>query len=55
MDQKVYNKKYRKIRELGQGAYGKINLAEIYGNSAQMGDDPHSRYVAVKKLLVDVS
>lgn len=29
MPDKVYKQKYRKIREIGQGAYGKINLAEI--------------------------
>lgn len=54
MDQKVYNKKYRKIKELGQGAYGKINLAERLGVDTTTGEDPHERYVALKKLLVDV-
>ena len=52
--QKVYNKKYRKMKELGQGAYGKINLAERIGAEGEGGEDPQNRYVALKKLLIDV-
>lgn len=54
MNDKVYNKKYRKILELGQGAYGKINLAEKVGGQSEVSEDPHERYVALKKLLIDV-
>lgn len=53
--EKVYNKRYRKIKEIGEGAYGKINLAERLEHSKEADEDFHNKYVALKKLKMDVS
>jgi len=52
MSGKVYNKKYRKIAEVGEGAYGKINLVENLEH--EMGSEEGSQYLAIKKMFIDV-
>ena len=45
----IFNKRYKFVDELGQGAYGKINLAEDIKSG-----DQRSKFVAIKKMLIDV-
>ena len=45
----LFNKRYKYIDELGQGAYGKINLAEDIKSG-----DQKDRFVAIKKMKIDV-
>ena len=54
MDEKVYNKKYRKIRQIGQGAFGKINLVERISTGSDANDSSNKDYLAIKKLFIDV-
>ena len=55
MADRIYNKKYRKVLEIGQGAYGKINLAELVDTSVEDHEgDYHFNYVALKKLMINV-
>mgnify|MGYP000564798327 CR=1 FL=1 len=52
MESRVFNKKYKKVQEIGQGAYGKINLAEVIDAENQNYLlDQRTSYVALKKLL----
>lgn len=58
MQNKLYNNRYRKIKEIGVGAYGKINLAEdtkMPHKPDTEGEDSTARFVALKKLKLDVS
>jgi serine/threonine protein kinase len=60
---KIYNKKYKVLTELGQGAYGKINLAENLEHKPKtldMDEDSKiqadlEKFVAIKKMKIDVS
>lgn len=44
---KVYKNRYRKVQEIGRGAYGKINLAE------DLDPETQAKYVAIKQLMVN--
>ena len=57
MAEKILADKYRKIMEIGQGAYGKIDLAEVVATNSEDKEEGESndRYVALKKLYIDVT
>lgn len=61
---KIYNNRYKVIAEIGQGAYGKIHLAEdlklrvssmdmeIEGGSEEKKET--EKYIAIKRMRIDV-
>src|SRR3990167_3198307 len=46
--------KYRRLREIGRGAYGMIYLAEITNLDPADEENEADKYVALKKLLTNV-
>ena len=48
---KVYNQRYRKIKNIGKGAYGQIKLCEDL--KPEPGQE--SKYIALKKMKIDQS
>jgi serine/threonine protein kinase len=60
---KVFNKRYKVIKVIGQGAYGEINLAEdvkfhrLNTTNAQEESEKVKielqKYVAIKKMQID--
>lgn len=58
---KIYNNRYKVISELGQGAYGKIHLAEDLKSKIspidmeiESHDATTEKYLAIKKMKIDV-
>lgn len=61
---KIYNNRYKVIAEIGQGAYGKIHLAEdlkarvssMEMEIEQENEDKKSmeKYIAIKRMRIDV-
>lgn len=56
MAEKIVGEKYRRLLEIGHGAYGQIDLAEVVqaAGEAEGEQEPQKTYVALKKLYVDV-
>jgi hypothetical protein len=46
--------KYRRLKEIGRGAYGMIYLAEITNIDLADEESEEDKYVALKKLLTNV-
>lgn len=47
--------KYRRLKEIGKGAYGVIYLAEIVNFEPTDEESEDEKYVALKRLMTDVA
>jgi hypothetical protein len=56
MAEKIVGEKYRRLQEIGHGAYGQIDLAEVIqpANEAEGDHESQKVFVALKKLYVNV-